>query len=342
MGATTKANQEAATKLVGALEKESAKNQSKILDVLKNLEAAITKHDGTMLNLYMERVEDTSGLLSDTIRDCTPALAAIGELRKDKEFMETKFAVVKDLTSRVDTVKKLLSAQLVKLKELDKKALTEREALSGGKEEAVEKYADLEDRVNDKKKLIEKKYDDLKALVVAADKAVTAKNQAGLTSARTKIIDLKLSSEKGALSGLDKELAAFIQKYKSAGLNTDATLLKDEVYTLSSLVEEGEKQFKRLMALGQISAAPKAPPATSKPAPKLGSDDIAKAAKQLGIDSKDKDKLGKLLNGFPRDKWATELAKLAKELKLKSTDGKAMVVQLNMVSGIQRSSLIDI
>ncbi|HTF90929.1 MAG TPA: hypothetical protein VK843_21095, partial [Planctomycetota bacterium] len=287
MGATTKANQEAATKLVVELEKENKKNQVKILDVLKNLEAAITKHDGTMLDLYSDQIEDTSGLLSDTIRDCTPALNAIGELRKDKDFMAAKFAVVKDLTSRVDAVKLLLTPQLVKLKELEKKALKEREALSGGKEEAVETYADLEDRVKDKKKLVEKKAADLKGLAASADKAVSAKNQAGLTSARTKILDLKLSTEKLELQHLETEIAAFLKKYKDAGLNTDANWLKDEVYKLKSLVEDGEKEFKRLMALGQISAAPAAPPASVKPAPKLSSDDIAKAAKQLGIDAKD-------------------------------------------------------
>ena len=53
---------ENAKKAVGDLDKEFVKNQPKISDVLKGLESAIAKKDGTMIDLYFERVEPTSAL----------------------------------------------------------------------------------------------------------------------------------------------------------------------------------------------------------------------------------------------------------------------------------------
>ncbi len=328
---------ETAKQKVVDLEKESAKNQPKIADVLKNLEAAITKKDGPMLDLYYDRVDDTSALIVDTLRHSTAALAALAELRKDKEFMETKFEVVKALTLKVEATKTRLTEQLVKIKDLQKKANKAMDALQGGQDEAVAKYAELEARVNDKKKQIEKKHKELQALVALADKAVSAKNQKGLTDARTKIIGL-FGDDKIQLGVLDRDIKTFLVKYKNAGLNTDANWLKDEVYKMQSIVEDGEAERDRLLKLGQIQAA--APPASK--APELSNAEIAKAGKALGFESKDNAKLGKILNDMPRDKWAAELGKLAKTAGLKETDGKVLLQQLNKLDFIKKMFLIDI
>jgi predicted nucleic acid-binding Zn-ribbon protein len=339
MATTTQANLVLTTKQVATLEKECAKNQPKIADVLKNLEAAVAKADGAMLDLYFDRIEDTSGLISDTLTDGKHALAAIAELRKDKAFLESKFDAVKDLTARVDGIKKRLSEQLVKLKDLEKRALKVRETLRGGQQEAVEKYAELEDRVNDRKKVLEKKQHDLKAQVAAADKAVAAGNQKALTDARVKIIAMNFSSERIALSALDRELAAFLQKYKSAGLSTDVNWLKDEVSKLVDVADAGDEQMKRLLKLGQIDAAsPKAP--ARKPV--LSRDEVAKIAKALGILPKDHERLGKVLNGFPYGKWPVELSALARALGLKETDGRKLVAKISGYEFVKKLYLIDV
>src|SRR5947207_6469952 len=101
----TKANLDDVTKKVTDLIKECTANQPRITDVLKNLKAGIDKKDGVMLDLYLKRVDGTSKLVSDTLRDSTNALAALKKLEEDSEFMEARFEVVKGLTEKVDKTK---------------------------------------------------------------------------------------------------------------------------------------------------------------------------------------------------------------------------------------------
>jgi hypothetical protein len=340
MGADTKANLDNAKKAVGDLDKEFNKNQPKIADVLSGLEGAIAKKDGTMLDLYAGRIDATSGLIADTLRDTKDALAALAVLRKDEEFMATKFEVVKALTEKVDGSKTKLTQQLVKLKDLQKQALQLMDKLQGGQDDAVAKYAELEDKVNDKKTDIERKYKQHQALVAAADKAFAAKNQKALTDARTKIIGM-FSGDSIILMTLDKDIKTFLVKYKSAGLNTDANWLKDEVYKMQSILEESEADMKRLMALRQIQAAKEEAPEPPKPT-LLSNAEIAKVGTALGIDAKDNAKLGKMLNTVSRDKWKDELGKLAKTLGWQETDPKILYQKVLKVDAIKKQVLIDI
>ena len=330
---------ENAKKAVGDLDKEFVKNQPKISDVLKGLESAIAKKDGTMLDLYFGRVDPTSALIADTLRDTKTALDALAVLRKDEAFMETTFEIVKALTVKVDGTKTRLTEELVKLKGLEKQALKLMDNLLGGQDEAVAKYAELEDRVNDKKKDIEHKYKEHKAQVAAADKAVTAKNQKALTDARKKIIGM-FSGDNMVLMTLDKDIKAFLAKYKESELKTDANWLKDEVYKMQGILEEADADMKRLMALGQIAVKaeePEPPKATL-----LTNTEIAKAATALGVGNKDNAKLGKLLNTVARDKWTAELGKLAKTSGWEETDGKVLYQKLLKVDVIKKQVLIDI
>ena len=338
MAPTTAASIDSANKQVTALERECAKNQPKIKDVLTNLEAAIAKKSGPMLELYLDRVEETSGLISDTLRDASAALKALNELRKDKDAIATRFNLIKDLTAKADKTKERLAGELLKLKELEKKALALRDELAGGKEEAVEKYAELEDKVNDKKAALEKKRAELVKQVAAADKAVGANDNRALTAARGKIIDLRFTTEALELKGLDRALDDFMKKYKAAGLNTDAQWLKDEIFKLQGITEKGEAEQKRLLAIGQLAPAAKAP--ERKPA--LTKDQVAKVGKTFGVQPKDLDKLGKVLNGFPYDKWAVELSTLARNLKLPVQDGRKLVSMISGYDFVKQLYLIDI
>ena len=331
---------ENAKKAVGDLDKEFVKNQPKISTVLKGLESAIAKKDGTMLDLYFERIDPTSGLIADTLRDTKGALAALAVLRKDEAFMETKFAVLEALTVKVDGTKTKLTEQLLKLKDLQKQALKLMDNLQGGQDEAVAKYAELEDKVNDKKKDVDAKYKQHTTLVGAADKAFAAKNQKALTDARKRIIGL-FGDSKIQLMTLDREVKTFLVKYKNAGLSTDANWLKDEVYKMQSTVEEADADMKRLMALGQIQAAKAEAPEPPKPT-LLTNAEIAKVGTALEIDSKDNAKLGKMLNTVSRDKWKDELGKLAKTLGWKETDGKVLYQKVLKVDAIRKQVLIDI
>jgi chromosome segregation ATPase len=338
MSAETKANLQDATKKVTDLGKECTANQPRVTDVLKNLKAGINKKDGVMLDLYLKRVDGTSKLVADTLNDSTQVLAAIKKLQDDAEFMEAKFDVVKALTEKVDKTKTNLSSQLLELKQLQKDALKVLDGLSGGTTEAVAKYAELEDRVNDRKDAMEKKRKELDSQVAIADQAFAAKNQKKLTDARLKIIDMDFGKDKVELGKLDRDIDDFIKKYKDAGLNTDAQWLKDDVYKMQGIAEKGDGEMQRLVKLGQV---PKAAPPVSKP-PKLSNSQIASIAKYFPLNTKDAKEMarfGKVLNTFPHNKWPDELIK---EFGWKKADVDTGMKKANLAPFVQNLYLIDI
>jgi chromosome segregation ATPase len=338
MSEETKANLEDATKQVTEMSKKCTANQPRIGDVIKNLKEGIARKDGVMLDLYLKRVEGTSKLVSDTLRESSNALAALNKLEEDEDFMEARFEVVKALTEKVDKTKTTFTKELLELKQLEKEALKALDSLSGGTEDAAAKYAELEDRVNDLKTSLEKKRKELNTQVPNADKAYAAKDQKKLTEARTKIIDLHLSTDKIALDKLDRDIDDFMKKFKDANLNTDAQWLKDEIFKVRDIPEKGESELQRLLKYGQIPKEEPEPPKQQK----LNNSQLAQLAKYFPVnvkDSKEVAKFGKLLNTFPHDKWPSELMKAFDWDKAKVEAG---MKKANYAPYVQALYLIDI
>jgi uncharacterized phage infection (PIP) family protein YhgE len=318
--------------------KKCTANQPRIADVLKNLKDGIAKKDAVMLDLYLKRVDGTSKLVSDTLRDTTQALAALKKLEEDSDFMEARFEVVKGLTEKVDKIKTSFGNELLELKKLEKEALKVLDGLSGGTADAAAKYAELEDRVNDLKASLEKKGKELGVQVPIADKAFAAKDQRKLTEARLKIIDMDFSKDKISLDKLDRDLDDFMKKYKDANLNTDAQWLKDEVYKMQDVAKKGDAEMQRLVKLGQV--AQDEPPA-SRPA-KLNNSQIAQIAKYFPLnarDSKEVAKFSKVINTYPHIKWPAELIKA---FDWEKADVDAGMKKANNAPYVQELYLIDI
>jgi len=338
MSKETKANLHDATKKVTDLSKECTANQPRITDVLKNLKAGIEKKDGVMLDLYFKRIDGTSKLVSDTLRDSTQALAALKKLEEDGEFMEARFEIVKGLTEKVDKTKTSFTSELLELKKLEKEALKVLDGLNGGTADAAAKYAELENRTNELKDSLEKKRKELDKQVPIADQAFAAKDQKKLTEARKKIIDMDFSKDKIDLDKLDRDLDDFMKKYKDANLNTDAQWLKDEIYKVQDIPGKGDAEMQRLVKLGQV---PKDEPAPSRPA-KLSNSQVAQLAKYFPLNAKDAKevaKFGKVLNTFPHVKWPPELMK-AFDWEKAAVD--AGMKKANYAPYIQALYLIDI
>jgi hypothetical protein len=104
----------------------------------------------------------------------------------------------------------------------------------------------------------------------------------------------------------------------------------DALWDADDVLKSGDQLFMDLIKLKQASLAAK--PAKMPEVPKSVLIDVAVA---IGIDAKDAkdsrilDALAKVLNTTPHDKWADGLAKLAATLKLKSTNGKTMVIAID-------------
>jgi hypothetical protein len=337
MSEETKANLEEAAREVTEMSRKCTANQPRIADVIKNLKEGIAKKDGVMLDLYLKRVEGTSKLVSDTLRDSSNALVALKTLEEDQEFMEARFETVKALTEKVDKTKTTFTNELLELKKLEKEALKVVDELSGGTEDAAAKYAELEDRLNDLKPAIEKKGKELGAEVAIADKAYAAKDQKKLTEARTKIIEMNFSGDKLKLDKLDRDIDDFMKRFKDANLNTDAQWLKDEIYKLQDIVQKGDAEMKRLVKLGQVAKDEPEPTKT-----KLNNSQIAQLAKYFPLnakDSKELAKFGKVLNTFPHVKWPAELMKA---FDWDKADVDAGMKKANYAPYVQALYLIDI
>ena len=71
--------------------------------------------------------------------------------------------------------------------------------------------------------------------------------------------------------------------------------------------------------------------------------ELLKVAPIVGIDPKDAKALGKLadvLNDSPHEKWADGLTKLATQLKLKNTAGKAMVLAIDKLAYFKNQAAV--
>jgi hypothetical protein len=335
-----KAIEQDAVKKVTDLERECTASRAQVADVIASLEDAVERNDRPMLDLYLKRVDPTSKLLVDTISDAVKAIEAVKLLEgaDGGAYLEAKFKEIKDLTQKADRIKATLSGQLVEVKSLQKAALKATEGAQGGQSDAVAKYAQLEDRVNDKKAAMEKKQRDLDAQVAAADKAWAAKDQKKLTDARVKIIDMDFGKDAVELGQLDRELADFIKKHKDSDLTTDANWAKDEVYKMQGIAAEGKSQMQRLVKLGQV---PVAAAKTAKPA-KLTGSQIAALAKHFPVDPKDSKavaKFGKVLNEEPHGKWADQLVR---EFGWKKSEVQAGMSKANQAPFVKSLYLIDI
>jgi hypothetical protein len=174
--------------------------------------------------------------------------------------------------------------------------------------------------------------------VPIADKAFAAKDQKKLTDARLKIIDMDFGKDKVELGKLDRDLDDFMKKYKDAGLNTDAQWLKDEVYKMKCIAEDGDKEMQRLVKLGQV---PRPEPASAKPT-RLSSAQVSQIAKYFPLNVKDPKEVasfGKVVNTFPHNKWPEELMKTFDWKKAEVDTG---MKKANTAPFVQSLYLIDI
>jgi hypothetical protein len=161
-----------------------------------------------------------------------------------------------------------------------------------------------------------------------------------MSAARVHFLDLDYTKQGIAATQLLAQVKKFMGKTKDRDQLREA---QDMVDALPGIVERFRDMSKKGQELALLKIDKPETKESKAPVeqPAMSNSEVAKAAKAIGFDTKDLSKLAKVLNG-PRDKWADELSKLAKSLKMDDTDGKAMVVKLNKLDFIRKMSLIDI
>jgi hypothetical protein len=132
-----------------------------------------------------------------------------------------------------------------------------------------------------------------------------------------------------AVTSLAK-VEAFKKTYPSTSLGTEADWLRDKLQSLRDDFQGFEDTTLKLVRLGQIAAAEDAPLQ-----PESVPFDLVKAAKVLGIASKDQPKLNKILAGRP-SAHEEGLSALAEELELDEQNGKKLLAMLEKARVFER------
>ncbi len=280
-------------KSVEWVNKENKRIQPVLKDTSGKLEAAIEDESQPMIELYRPQLEKVVADVENCMSGVEGSLALIGHLKKDEEFVATRFAELEKLTQTVASIQTQLTKQLTQARDLDKRAAKALDTLVGGQDEAVREFAVVKDAFNDLKKAVDSIEKEAVKLENEAKQAYAARNQKALTDARVKLIEfLKYRS---GITLVRNNVNEFLKKYKDSGFITEATWLLDDLPRMEDVLKQVDQTVKDLITLGQVASI-----------------DVAKAVKVLKLDPKVQPKLAKVLNG-PESGYEKGLEVLAKE-----------------------------
>ncbi len=292
-------------KSVGWVDKENKKIQPAYTGLSLKLEAAIKDGSQPMIELYRPQLDKVVADMDNCMNGVEGALALIGQLKQDQDFVDTRFAELEKLTQTVASIRSKLTKQLTDADDLGKRAEKALGSLAGGKDEVVAAFAVVKDGFNDLEKAVDYIEKEAPKLEAEAKKAYAARKQEALNDARLRLIDF-LKYKTGIIAVRGK-VDGFLKKYKNSGFITEATWLLDELPRMEEVLKGVDQTVKDLITLGQVAGI-----------------DVAKAAKVLKLAAKDQSKLAKILNG-PESGFEKALDGLAKE---NDASGKAWLAAL--------------
>jgi len=144
-----------------------------------------------------------------------------------------------------------------------------------------------------------------------------------------------------------KQYWPIVEKFKKDNPDLDRRL-KVELQGLFDILNDADSEIaaddKKYLELLTTLKAP-AKPEKDATLPDVPKAELIKVAAIVHIDPKDSKQLSllaKALNSNPHSKWAEALTKLAVSLKLKDTNGKAMVIAIDKLPYFRNQQLIDI
>ncbi len=342
-----------------------ADTSQQTLQKMKDMRKELDKHDPIIKKAYESVTKELRSAIDDESEDeikisqpkLDPAIEKIDQgldacdrlhvlttaLLADKAFVATRIEEIKELIKHVAVTKNRLSTWATAARKLGEEA---DKALGGAQKSSKEVEAELGGLKNRAKKLTLAVNDfkaDAPTLEKAAREATKKGDEKSAERARLTIFDLL--KEPKRLSG---EMRPLLEKFRKdhpdldRGMKAELQWASDAFDDAIDTVKDGDKTFIELIKLKQTTMAA-AKPAEVPDVPKA---ELLKVAPIVGIDVKDAKHLtmlAKVLNTMPHEKWADGLAKLATSLKLKNTNGKAMVVAIDKLPYFKKMlNLIDI
>lgn len=309
----------------------------------KDLRAGIDHQSEEEIKLALPALDAAVGKIDPGLDACERMQTMAAELLKHADFVAAHKDEVKKIVSESAAAKKELTewaAEARKLKaEADRTAGT---AHKGAAETDAELGA-LKNRARILKEEITACKTGFPKHEKAAREATDKDNGKDAEKARLAMLDLMETPKRHVLE-LRPLLKHFQDEHKEIDRAQKAELqyVVDDLQDADDTLTSGMATYTKLLKLWQQAAADKAQrPKAPEPVPKAVMVQVAGIA---GIDPKDAKAMGllaKVINDTPKEKWAEGLTKLATQLKLKNTNGKAMVVAIDKLPHFKKQ-LIDL
>lgn len=293
----------------------------------KGLRGAIDDESDDEIKLATPALDDAIEKIDQNLDACDRLHRLTTELMTHAEFVAGHRADLKAIVGHFGHQKKELSDWAKEARDLKQEA---QKALVTAQKGARETDAELGGLKNRAAKLaadIGECKAQFPKLEKAARDATDKDDDKTAEKARLAIFDLMKEPKRRAA-----ELRPLLKQFQSEHPDLERALkteLQDVVDTLQDAddtLAAGDKLFMTLIKLKQQAAADKA----QRPPPPLEvpKAELIKVAPIVGIDPKDAKSLAllaKLFSNTAQDKWGEALPKLQAQLKLKVTNGKAMV-----------------
>lgn len=296
----------ATTDSITAMDKEN--KAIKYADITGKLDAAIKSSNTDMVKLYLPKIDEIIEQMDHVMAHAQSALGGINNLKKDEDFTQNHFDTIEKLTKTVADTRVKLTKQLQDAKKLHDLANGALDDAQGGHDEGVQALAVLKNNVGELKKIMDNIAKSYENVAQEARDAFGERDQKKLTEKREDMIDYQ--GHDIEVTTLRSKVTDFMKKYHDdKDLNTEAQYLLDDLGEMDDTLKKVKQEVKDLITLGQVEKI-----------------DIAKAAKELGIDKADLSNFTKCLNG-KASAMESCLVPIGKKLKPVMT-GKQMVDQL--------------
>jgi dihydroneopterin aldolase len=295
----------ATTDSITAMDKEN--KAIKYADITGKLDGAIKGSNTDMIKLYLPKIDEIIEQMDHVMAHAQSALGGINNLKKDEDFANTHFDTIEKLTKTVADTRVKLTKQLQDAKKLHDLANSALDDAQGGHDEGVQALAVLKNDVGNLKKIMDNIAKSYENVAKAAREAYGERDQKTLTDKRTDMIDYQ--GHDAQVIALRAKVTDFMKKYHDKDLTTEAQYLLDDLGEMDDTLKKVKQEVKDLITLGQVEKI-----------------DVAKAAKELGIDKNDVGAFTKCLNGKSSAMEAC-LTPLGKKLK-PVMNGKQMLEKL--------------
>jgi hypothetical protein len=301
------------------------------------LKDAIDKESLAKVELYLPELEEVAEEIDNAMHGVKGSLALIGHLRRDKEFLEQKFATVEKLTVKVANIETCLVDYRKQTTELIKKGSAAIGKLETGTAEMLGDLAALKDQYNDLVKAADYMEKEGAKFEAETLRAQAAKNEKAMSAARMKFLNMEYTNHGIGTVRLQNDVKKYLAKATDKAQRQEAINMQADLPAI-------HERFRALSKKGQELALLKVEKKKEEEAAPVKlvtytADEIKKSAAAAGLT--DIKELTRIMNKVPRYKWLPEFDKLGKTCKPPMT-GKQILEKIEKQSFMKKRDLIDI